>query len=133
MKNLTIFIISLGSLVLTGCGDQTSSTLGGAAIGTIAGAAIGNAIDTGGGTALGAVIGGLAGAAIGSNAGHEEEMRQQQACEAQRQYVYAEPRQARVYRYETYRRQPRREYEYRRETYDPVHGGYYEESYTEHY
>ena len=69
MKKLSIIGLLLISLLFTGC-DQTSSTLGGAAIGTGMGAVVGNAIggDTGA-TALGAVLGGLAGAAIGSNEG----------------------------------------------------------------
>lgn len=58
----------IGAMFLSGC-DQTSSTLGGAAIGTAAGAGIGYAAGRGGGAALGAVIGGLGGAAVGNSMG----------------------------------------------------------------
>lgn len=61
--------LAIGAIFLSGC-DQTTSTLGGAAIGTAAGAGIGYAAGNGGGAALGGVLGGLTGAAIGHNAGN---------------------------------------------------------------
>lgn len=72
MKKVKITLLGLslilGAIFLSGC-DQTSSTLGGAAIGTAAGAGIGYAAGNGGGAALGGVLGGLAGGAIGHNMG----------------------------------------------------------------
>lgn len=69
MKKILLISLFLTSLfALTAC-DQTTSTLGGAAVGTLAGAGIGHAIGGGstGGTVLGGVVGGLAGGAIGHN------------------------------------------------------------------
>ena len=68
MKSILSFLTVIGSLMLVGC-DNTSSTLGGGAIGTALGAATGYAIDGGvGGAILGGVIGGLAGGAVGHEA-----------------------------------------------------------------
>jgi len=73
MKMLKTTLLGIGLLIgaifLSGC-DQTSSTLGGAAVGTAAGAGIGYAIGNGGGAALGGVLGGLTGAAMGHNMGN---------------------------------------------------------------
>lgn len=111
MKKLSIIGLVLISILFTGC-DQTTSTLGGAAIGTGMGAVVGNAIggDTGS-TALGAVLGGLAGAAIGSNEGAKRNPKPRQPVVVEKQVpVKVVSRPTRVIHHET-----------RVETVRPVH------------
>lgn len=72
MKNKLLIISALSVLCLTGC-DQTTSTLGGGALGAAAGAGIGSALGGSQGAIFGAILGGLGGAAIGSDVGEKEQ------------------------------------------------------------
>lgn len=72
MKNKFFIVSILSVLFLTGC-DQTTSTLGGGALGAVAGAGIGSAVGGSHGAIVGALLGGLGGAAIGSDVGEKEQ------------------------------------------------------------
>lgn len=125
MKKISFLLSIISVFLLTGC-DQTTSTIGGAAIGTAVGAGIGNAIGgSGGATALGAVLGGLGGAAIGSNEGAKNN--RAQAAPSRPSRVYEERR---VY---TQERRPTRHY--REERHYDRYGrcDYVEEYEEEHY
>jgi uncharacterized protein YcfJ len=81
--NLIFGLVAILFLVLfTGC-DQTTGTLGGAAIGTGAGAGIGRAVGGRDGAIIGGVMGGLAGGAVGSHvAGQEKRLEEERSSRA---------------------------------------------------
>lgn len=78
MKHKILFIVCslFLSFALAGC-DQTTSTLGGGALGAIAGAGVGSAIGGGEGALIGALVGGFGGAAIGSDIGQKQQCNNQ--------------------------------------------------------
>jgi uncharacterized protein YcfJ len=72
-KYLTILLLSVGSLVLTGCSSTEGSVATGAAIGAAGGWALGNSVGGSEAGYLGAVAGGVAGAGVGFFSADDDE------------------------------------------------------------